>query len=224
MNESLGVSPSQILFGNAISLDRGLFVPYSKELDKVEQLSAWTSRMLQAQENILQLAKRTQKIRDDKHLSAQGAVTEFPINSYVLVQYENKEHRPPTKLHTYKKGPMRVVNFIGSRYTLQNLVTNKLEDYHVLNLSPFVYDPTRTDPRLVANADHKVTDVERILEHRGSIKRKSQMKFKVRWAGQTEAENTWEPWASLRTSHFLFQYLVSRNLKSLIPTRFKNQY
>jgi len=34
VNENLGVSPSQILFGNAIDPDRGLFVPKLSNADK----------------------------------------------------------------------------------------------------------------------------------------------------------------------------------------------
>ena len=36
-----------------------------------------------------------------------------------------------SKLHTNRHGPYRVVNHIGTVYTLENLVTNKLRDYHV---------------------------------------------------------------------------------------------
>ena len=61
---------------------------------------------------------------------------------------------------------MRVVNFNGSRYTVQNLVTNKLEDFHVTNLRVFRYDPSRVDPREVANADQQATDVEMVLAHK----------------------------------------------------------
>jgi len=157
-------------------------------------------------------------------MSTQGSVTEFPINSYVLVQYENKEHKPPSKVHPVLRGPMKVVNSVGNRYTCQNLVSFKCEDFHVTNLRPFRYDPTRTDPRKVANADQRVSDIETILEHRGSAKRKSAMTFKVRWAGEGEEGDTWEPWSSLRTNHFLFQYLARRGLKTLIPPQYRAQY
>jgi hypothetical protein len=224
VNESIGVSPAQIVFGNAIDLDRGLFVPVEPDEQRAETLSKHMDKMLAAQQKFLSIALQTQRKRDEKHMSTQGPVTEFPINSYVLIQYENKEHRPPSKLHTLRKGPMKVVNSVGSRYTVQNLVTFKLEDYHVTNLRPFVYDPTRTDPRLVANADQKVSDIEAIVAHRGQVKRKSSMQFKVRWAGLGEEGDTWEPWSSLRTNHFLFLYLASRKLKTLIPPQFRDQY
>ena len=45
--------------------------------------------------------------------------TEFPINSYVSMQYKNSEHKPPSKIHPYLKGPFQVVNYAGSVYTIE---------------------------------------------------------------------------------------------------------
>ena len=90
--------------------------------------------------------------------------TIFPPNTYVLVQYEN---RPPSKLHTNWKGPMRVVNNIGSKYTVHNMITDELEDHHVSKLKAFQFDPEITDPQLVANKDQQLFDVDSILEMRG---------------------------------------------------------
>ena len=57
----------------------------------------------------------------------------FPINSYVLVNYENDNNRPPSKLHTQLRGSLKVVsiNADNTSYTLQNLVNNKLESFHI---------------------------------------------------------------------------------------------
>ena len=43
-----------------------------------------------------------------------STVTHFPINSYVLVNYETQKD---TKLHTAKHGPYRILNHIGTVYT-----------------------------------------------------------------------------------------------------------
>jgi hypothetical protein len=37
------------------------------------------------------------------------------------------------KVSYYHIGPMRVVNSVGSKYILQDLVTKKNKDYHVLD-------------------------------------------------------------------------------------------
>ena len=49
---------------------------------------------------------------------------EFPIGSYVLIEYEERE---PSKIHPRLKGPMRVVavtkrNNLPSIYTCQDLI------------------------------------------------------------------------------------------------------
>jgi len=54
--------------------------------------------------------------------------TRFESNSYVLVKYVQ---RPLTKLNTHYRGPLRVLNSVESIYTLQNLVTDSLEDHHI---------------------------------------------------------------------------------------------
>ena len=48
---------------------------------------------------------RTYNKHDVHHISMHTAEhTEFPIYSYVLVQYENLEHKPPCKLHPNLRG------------------------------------------------------------------------------------------------------------------------
>ena len=73
--------------------------------------------------------------------------TEFPINSYVLVQYENIEHRSPSKLHPQLKGPYQAGNCACLIYRVRNLVTNKLEDLHKTNIRHFEHDPLTVDPQ-----------------------------------------------------------------------------
>ena len=58
--ESLGVSPAQILFGNAINLDRGIFLPNMNKLNNNKKLSEWTATMLRAQANLTEVARETQ--------------------------------------------------------------------------------------------------------------------------------------------------------------------
>ena len=94
----------------------------------------------------------------------------------------------------------------------------------VTNLRSFRYDATRVDPREVANADQRVTDIESVLAHKGSIKAKKSLKFKVRWVGEGPEGDTWEPWANLRTNRFLFEYLVRRKLRNWIPVQYRDQF
>ena len=61
---------------------------------------------------MIKIAQENQLAQDEYHIAkGEGrSTTEFPINSYVLVNYENDEHRPPTKLHTHLMKPFRIVN------------------------------------------------------------------------------------------------------------------
>ena len=212
------VSPAQIIYGNAIDLDRGIFLPNALSRHKQMQLSEWTSRMLKAQDDIIRIAREHQEEHDIHHISMHTPErTEFPINSYVLAQYENLEHKPPSKLHPHLKGPYQVVNYTGSIYTVRNLVTNKLEDYHITNLRPFEYDPLKVDPRQVANVDQNMVDIDTILQHRGDSKRKSNMKFLVRWS---DGDETWEYWSNVRRTAACHKYLEEHGMKSIIPREF----
>ena len=100
VHASIGVSPSSIVFGNSLTLDRGILYKYKP--NETTKLSEWTSNLLQAQEIIISIAIATQKEKDMFHIAKNSPshITEFPINSYVLVKYENDEHRPTTKFHT----------------------------------------------------------------------------------------------------------------------------
>ena len=177
--------------------------------------SDWTAKMLDAQADIIKIAQLHQEEHDVHHISMHTAErTEFPINSYVLVQYENIEHKPPSKLHPQLKGPYQVVNYNGSIYTVRNLVTNKLEDFHITNIRHFEFDPLTVDPRQVANSDQDMVDINDIIQHTGTSNRRANMRFLVRWS---DGEETWEPWSNVRRTEACHKYLQENNMKHLIP-------
>ena len=75
-----------------------------------------------------------------------------------------------------------------------------------------------TDPRLIANKDQQLIDVEQILEHVGEKSGpKGELYFKVRWKGLTEREDTWLPWRDLLHNTILHAYLREHKMGSLIP-------
>lgn len=241
-NESMGYSPSQLLFGNAITLDRGIFLPHTfpsadTQHRGVIELPEWLDKMQKMQTTLLELAQRKQRLTDQEHMYPEtvpkrkrkakdkvdksAPITEYLIGSYVLVAYrESAWNKPPHKLLTKWRGPLRVVNNVGSTYSLQNLVTNKLEDVHVTQLVPFNYDPLVTDPRIVANKDFQAWDAQAILRHRGDPKRRKDLEFLVHWTGFAIEDATWEPWSNVRTTTAMQHYLPQHKaLKSLIQDR-----
>jgi hypothetical protein len=114
IHSALGVSPAQILFGNAIDLDRNLF-PTAKEFSITYSnltLSQYASDLLAAQDIFIKVAQEHQLAKNEKHLqhherymkhekyrehyeasitdqtsSSVSKPTVFPVNSYVLVAY-----------------------------------------------------------------------------------------------------------------------------------------
>ena len=91
-------------------------------------------------------------------------ITEFPINSHVLQTYEQDNKRPPTKLNSKLRGPHKIVakrsTEIGpdvqNANTVQNLASNKLEDFKVTDLKPFRFDEQRVNPQEIALRDKKL--------------------------------------------------------------------
>ena len=115
------------------------------------------------------------------------------------------------------QGPMQVVNRVGSKYTVRNLITHKTDDVHVTRLKPFDYDETRTDPREEAMHDEREFEIDHVRAHRGDRNDKTNMTFLVRWTGFSESEDSWEPWENLRNTDALHQYLRDNRMRSLIP-------
>ena len=92
------------------------------------------------------------------------------MNSYVLVNYGDQQK--PSKLHAHWKGPFRDVIKIDeedlNRYTVQNLVTNKLEDFPVHQLKPILENGVDSPHDVAMHDDAKLHNLERILSQEGS--------------------------------------------------------
>ena len=99
------ITAAQMLFGNMLNLDRGIFLPLEERPVSMRPLSLYASEMLAMQKNLLELLRT-----DLLHMSTKEFNThkDYPPGSFVLVHYRNGA--PPSRLHTYWRGPMRVVN------------------------------------------------------------------------------------------------------------------
>lgn len=223
VHSAIGMSPAQVIFGNAITLDRGIFREQKSRKADEEQipLSKWAENMQNQQKLILSLAKAAQQESDDFHIvQASERRTEFPINSYVLVKYRD---RPPSKLHSNWKGPLRVVGFTKSKYLLQDLVTKKESYYHITQLKAFKYDVMETDPVDIARAEAQEFVVEAVLNHTRGAKR-GDYDFQIKWLGYNDPKDiTWQPWANVRDNEVVNRYLFDNKLKSLLTKAQKDE-
>ena len=220
-----GITPAELLFGNAVSLNDRILPMKPDEVGiPSRQMSEVTSEMLATQAHLIAKAQKLFREHDEKHVATpydtRTGVDHFPVGSYVLVEYDStlKGRGPPHKLMPFKRGPYRVVNNIGTRYTVLDLTTNKHEDVLIHRLHPFSYDAAEYDPKEIAARSKEEFVVAEILEHEGDPKFKSSMRFLVHWEGYNDpAEHTWESWKNVRLVDKLHDYLRAHAMEHLIP-------
>ena len=121
-------------------------------------------------------------------------------------------------------GPFLVVNNVGNKYTLQNLITLKTQDFHVTSLKTYHYDASRIDPSDIAKQAASFADVESIITHRGNIKRKSSVEFLVRWEGYGPIHDNWLHWDYLIDNEAMHTYLNANKMRSHIPQKYRDNY
>lgn len=215
VNDRMKVSPAQILFGNALNLDRGILLPPDEIICPLTSMTASSSKMLQQQEALIRITRELLIESDRLHQAGESTdITEFAIDSFVLVAQRTQ---PPTRMHTLWRGPMRVVSIERAEYTLLDLISNKDKKYHMTQIKQFHFDPAQTDPIDISRRDYLEFFIEHIIEFRGDIKRYNSLEFKIKWLNFGEDRNTWEPWKNLRCTEKLHLFLISKNLKRLIP-------
>jgi hypothetical protein len=227
VHDTIGVSPAEILFGKAINLYSGLISPIPPEslLTATTQvaegrLSDHVGRIVSAQNKLIAIARDNQLVSDSYHLQEPSPTKDvYPINSYVMF-------RPPsggrTKMQLPNAGPYIVVNISGDTYSIQDLLTNKVEDTHVHNLTDFKFDPSSgIDPVEVAARNAGVYVVNKILSHRGTPKKRLDMQFLVSWKGFSDKDNTWEPYANVRQTQAFVDYCTAHKLTSIISSKYK---
>ena len=222
VNDRMKVSPAKLVYGNAIDIDSNILLPRD-EID-LNPLTATTStnNMLKMQDELIRITAQLLKESDDLHNAGQSTdITVFPVNSFVLVAQRTT---PETRMHTKWRGPLKVISNTLAEYTLLDLVTDKQIVYHMTQLKPFVFDPMKTDPTDIARRDYLEFFIEDILDVKGDISSYGTLKFHVKWLNYPHENNTWEPWKNLRKAEKLHRFLITKNLKHLIPREFKMDY
>ena len=112
-----------------------------------------------------------------------------------------------------------------SRYTVQNLVTGKLEDFPNGQMKPYIVSDHHITPDVVAMYDEDYEIVEKVVSHEPKRLHgtpKSKIFFFIRYKGD---DNTKPPtkvsYANLRDNEALHEYLTKIKAVSLIPAKYK---
>ena len=220
-NASNQASPAELLFGNSITLDRGIFLPMTVISDMNISLSSWASKMLRTQEALLKKANFIQRTKDEKHVAdADPRRSEFAAGSYVLVEYHSSIIRrgPSNKFNTMLRGPFKVLRHIDSTYIMWDSNTRKELSAHISTLHPFHYQAEYIDPTDVARRDVLTSFlVERVLQHTGDKNKRSTLDFLVKFVGYDDEHNLWLPYSEMRDNEKCHEYLIANGLKHFIP-------
>ena len=183
------------------------------------------SKMLQFQDEVMIKARTILQETDSVHMASKSSAipTEYAPETYVLVKYRNSSnlYPAPTRLHTFWKGPLKVISNVQSQYLLLDIIKNKEKYYHVTDMKPFIFDPLLINPQDIARKDYLEFFVEKILDISGNINRNTTLEFLVKWTGYDDTHNLWVPYKDLRETEVLHQYLKKINLKHLIPKKFQ---
>ena len=87
-------------------------------------------------------------------------------------------------------------------------------------MKPFLFDAALKDPVDIARRDNMEYFINKILQHRGNLKKKTETEFLVSWLGYAQEHNSWEPYKALRDFEQLHAYLIEHKLRFLIPQKF----
>jgi hypothetical protein len=186
VHDTIGVFPEELLFRQAINIYSGLLSaipPESliKELDDSAsaRLSDHVAKLTKAQHTLIEVAGNNQLATDSHQMREAVPFSHvFPVDYYVL-------YRPPDnsrlKMQIPKAGPYTIVSVLGNKYSIQGLLTHKVVDTHASNLSQFRYDPTSgLNPTEVTARNAGEFFVDKIVDHTGNVRRRSDMTFRVR--------------------------------------------
>ena len=129
------------------------------------------------------------------------------------------------------RGPYKVITRIkrteGDIYTVQDLVTNKLYDFHVKLLQPYHYDATRTNPidtvlRDYPTQETEMTIIEKIIKHKFHPKENHarNLQLLVKLQGSEEPEWTKYTEKTIKKVAKVHDYLYENKLGSFVPQKF----
>ena len=99
--------------------------------------------------------------------------TEYAPGDYVLLSYLV---RPPSKLHARWAGPYEVTAREANNLSLRDLTGGPDLDVDVSRVKRFLQDGT-VEPKALAAADLGESEVAKILGHRGSTRKRSELEF-----------------------------------------------
>jgi len=215
-SNEIGTTPSNLLFGNAISMNRGLLEPF-----KEEELQDITSAdyVIELNKNLNKIIMKAKKLQQEaiqcRLDQSPESPTSFEVGDLVLVDYIM---RPPSKTMCPWRGPLAVVGITGNVYACQDLQTSQITSYDIHRLKKYncSSDPNAITPLQLSALDQDLKFVERIIAHEGTPKKRSEMQFLIKWKDLPDEENSNIPWKDAKDLQALDDYILTHpELRSL---------
>jgi hypothetical protein len=216
----LAISPLSMVYGIFANYDQPLLEPRpstgtSNPLDYVDGLLDWQNRLLDITEEIQsrQFAKLSQKGTDSRHFHEGDFVLQLKRSTSITGKLVSRWVGPRLVLARRYHDPTHPV------LDLYDLVSSKvhevsIEDCRLMKTGWFQEKTILQDLQQLAALDKEEYEVEEVLDHRPpGLRRAKGVKpqdywFKVKWAGFSESENSWEPYANLKDLEPLSDYLA----------------
>lgn len=210
-HSAIGMSPSRLLFGGAVTSDRSVLV----NLEESSRASArryvaedYVQELISAQRDLLVAAQKHQdEIISERMQSSPEHPTTFEEGQYVLVSYHE---RPPNKLSPRWRGPMVIKEVDGNTYVCQDLRTLQNLPFDISRLKLYHMEQT-TDAMAIAAVDQDEWEVDHIVEHRGPVdsSARTDLEFRVRWKGFGEEDDCWLPYLEVNQLEALDVYAAA---------------
>jgi hypothetical protein len=230
VHSSTGCTPAQLLFGNAVNLQRELFQNISA--DSATQVGHdYLRDLVKEQALLLQVAAEKQRSTDLYNLKVRSAksvesdVSEIIPNSFVLW---NDPASNTSKLEYPWKGPFLVKKRVVDVVTLECLIDHTVWDVHVNRVRPYFYDSQYQFPTPVQMAARdkneffvELISMHRLVEANADVRKTSSYEFLVRWVGFPN-QDSWEPYSSLCNNQHLHDYVFKNATLKPIHSRVRS--
>ena len=229
VHSSIGTSPSKIIFGNAIDLDRRiLHEPFAPDATE-RAYSEYVMNLLNVQAEIIAKAQATQEAVTQQHIARQLReriqAPEIKQDDYVLWEYPESglaRDSRPDRLTPHYRGPYRVIKTTPRNVQIQNLVTEEIHELITPHLKIFKFDPTIINPESVALHAQQEFLPAPILKIDGERNSRTRRYYRtnlivlVHWAGYSSRYDSWEPYKELKPTDAFKTFCNHNNLRYLL--------
>jgi len=193
------ISPAQIVYGNQISIDRGLLQPFSSS--EVVANSDFVQLLTATQDRLIDQIKQSQAA----YMAARqidNSPQDFSNGALVLIPFQSRSH----KLAAKWQGPFEVLSRLSKHtYSIRHLSSKKVLRVHSSCMTLYV-DAESGTALDTASRDNDEWEVDRILSHSGTTLRN--LKFKIRWTGFDSTSDSDLPFRLVKDLKALDDYLV----------------